>query len=58
MKYRDAEDLMAAFAEVTAADLAPHVAGVTAEDFLRCAAAIRVFVVERLARGRLFIDDD
>jgi hypothetical protein len=56
---RDAEDLMAAFAEVTAADLAPHMAGVAAAECLRCAAAVREFVGERLARGcRLFIDDD
>ncbi|VTT98060.1 Uncharacterized protein OS=Chamaesiphon minutus PCC 6605 GN=Cha6605_2846 PE=4 SV=1 [Gemmataceae bacterium] len=54
---RDAEDLMAAFGEVTAADLDPHVAGASVEDCLRCAGVIREFVRERLARGRLFIDD-
>jgi hypothetical protein len=49
---------MAAFAELTAADLAAH-AGAKVEDCLRCAVVIQQFVSERLTRGgRVFIEDD
>jgi hypothetical protein len=54
-----AEDLVAALAGVTAADLAPHCAGCTPDECLRCGAAVREFLASRLARGvRLFIEDD
>ena len=55
----DAEELVAALARVTAADLAPHCAGCTPDECLRCGAAVREFLASRIARGvPLFIEDD
>ena len=55
----DAEALVAALARVTAADLAPHCAGCTPDECLRCGSAVREFLAGRLARGvPVFIEDD
>jgi hypothetical protein len=54
-----AEELVAALARVTAADLAPHCAGCTPDECLRCGSAVREFLASRLARGvPLFVEDD
>jgi hypothetical protein len=56
---QEAEQLLGALALVTVADVAPYCAGASAEECLRCAALIRRFLGERLARGvSLFIEND
>jgi hypothetical protein len=54
-----AAELAEALAQLGAEDVAPHCAGCTVEECMRCAAVIRAFIVDRLTpEGSLFIEDD
>lgn len=55
----DARDLAAALARIAEPDVAPHVAGATADACVRCAAVIVAFVLGRIDRGLpLYVEAD
>lgn len=59
VSQQDIEELVTAFTQVTSPDLAPHCAGSTREDCLRCAVVIKEFVANQLSRDAiLFMEDD
>ncbi|HEV7298036.1 MAG TPA: hypothetical protein VGN72_01635 [Tepidisphaeraceae bacterium] len=55
----DAAELIHLLARVTESDLMPHVAGVTTQECVRCAAAIAEFLRSRTESGAaVYIEDD
>jgi hypothetical protein len=55
----DATEFLVAFGLLTVADVTPHVAGVTSDQCLQCAAAIAEFLRDRIDRGLdVYIEDD
>jgi hypothetical protein len=59
VSVEDASDLAGALHEITDADLAPHITGTTAQQCLRCAAAIQEFIRARVAQNlQIYLEND